>query len=99
MKIIILGANGLIGYNILTTFLENPNFEVLAFVRDKKKFNSFRPDLLKKLIFDFMRNISIGQIFVIFIVGVLIFSDFSKILKNVRNLVKNTKIYKNLKKK
>jgi len=46
-----------------------------------------------------MRNISIGQIFVIFIVGVLIFSDFSKILKNVRNLVKNTKIYKNLKKK
>lgn len=53
MKIIILGANGLIGYNILTTFLENPNFEVLAFVRDKKKFNSFRPDLLKKLIFDF----------------------------------------------
>jgi Sec-independent protein translocase protein TatA len=46
-----------------------------------------------------MRNISIGQIFVIFIIGVLIFSDFSKILKNVRNVVKNNKIYKNLKKK
>ena len=46
-----------------------------------------------------MRNISIGQIFVVFIIGVLIFSDFSKILKNGRNLVKNNKIYKNLKKK
>nr|YP_010208891.1 twin arginine protein translocation system - TatA protein [Skeletonema subsalsum]YP_010208930.1 twin arginine protein translocation system - TatA protein [Skeletonema potamos]UBA16201.1 twin arginine protein translocation system - TatA protein [Skeletonema subsalsum]UBA16240.1 twin arginine protein translocation system - TatA protein [Skeletonema potamos] len=46
-----------------------------------------------------MRNISIGQIFVIFIIGVLIFSDFSKILKNARNVVKNNKIYKNLKKK
>ena len=52
MRIIILGANGLIGYNILTAFLENPNFEVLAFVRDKKKFNSFGPDLLKKIISD-----------------------------------------------
>lgn len=46
-----------------------------------------------------MRNISIGQILVIFILGVLVFSDFSKILKNARNLVKNNKIYKNLKKK
>ena len=46
-----------------------------------------------------MRNISIGQIFVIFTIGVLIFSDFSKILKNARNVVKNNKFYKNLKKK
>jgi Sec-independent protein translocase protein TatA len=46
-----------------------------------------------------MRNISVGQIFVIIIIGVLIFTDFSKILKNTRNLVKNNKIYKNLKKK
>ena len=46
-----------------------------------------------------MRNISVGQIFVIIIMGVLIFTDFSKILKNTRNLVKNNKIYKNLKKK
>jgi Sec-independent protein translocase protein TatA len=46
-----------------------------------------------------MRNISIGQILVVFIIGALVFSDFSKILKNARNLVKNNKIYKNLKKK
>jgi dTDP-4-dehydrorhamnose reductase len=53
MKIIILGANGLIGYNILTTFLEDSNFEVLAFVRDKKKFNSFGSKFLKNIITDF----------------------------------------------
>ena len=46
-----------------------------------------------------MRNISIGQILVVFIIGILVFSDFSKILKNAHNLVKNNKIYKNLKKK
>lgn len=46
-----------------------------------------------------MRNISIGQIFIVFFVGLLIFSDFSKLLKNAHNLIKNNKIYKNLKKK
>lgn len=46
-----------------------------------------------------MRNISISQIFVVIIIGVLIFTDFSKILKNTRSLIKNNKIYKNLKKK
>jgi Sec-independent protein translocase protein TatA len=46
-----------------------------------------------------MRNISIGQICIVFVVGLLIFSDFSKLLKNIRNLIKNSKIYKNLKKK
>ena len=60
---------------------------------------NYKPSTTEKIIFDFMRNISIGQILVVFIIGVLVFSDFSKILKNARNLVKNNKIYKNLKKK
>ena len=46
-----------------------------------------------------MRNISISQIFVVIILGVLMFSDFSKGLKSIRNLIKKNKIHKNLKKK
>nr|YP_010131748.1 twin arginine protein translocation system- TatA protein [Thalassiosira profunda]QPZ94116.1 twin arginine protein translocation system- TatA protein [Thalassiosira profunda] len=46
-----------------------------------------------------MRNISIGQLIVVFFIGVLLFSDFSKIIKSLRDPFKNNKIYKNLKKK
>jgi len=46
-----------------------------------------------------MKNISVNQLIIIFLVGVLLFSDFSKILKNLRNLIKNNEIYKTLKKK
>jgi hypothetical protein len=46
-----------------------------------------------------MKNISINQLIVVFFIGILLFSDFSKITKNFRNLIKKTKIYKNLKKK
>ena len=46
-----------------------------------------------------MKNISINQFIVIFLVGVLLFTDFSKILKTLRNFIKNNEIYKTLKKK
>ena len=46
-----------------------------------------------------MRNISINQVIVVFFIGILLFSDFSKIIRIFRNLVKTNKIYKNLKKK
>jgi Sec-independent protein translocase protein TatA len=46
-----------------------------------------------------MRNISINQFIIIIFLGVLLFSDFSKIIKYFRDLIKSTKIYKNLKKK
>jgi|JI9StandDraft_1071089.scaffolds.fasta_scaffold01317_10 Sec-independent protein translocase protein TatA len=46
-----------------------------------------------------MKNISVNQLIIIFLVGVLLFSDFSKILKNIRNFIKNNEIYKTLKKK
>ena len=46
-----------------------------------------------------MRNISINQLIVVFFIGILLFSDFSKIIKNFRDLIKKTTIYKNLKKK
>jgi len=46
-----------------------------------------------------MRNISISQIFVVVIIGVLMFSDFSKGLKSIRNLIKVNKIHKDSKKK
>lgn len=46
-----------------------------------------------------MKNISVNQLIVIFLVGVLLFTDFSKILKTLRNFIKNNEIYKTLKKK
>jgi Sec-independent protein translocase protein TatA len=46
-----------------------------------------------------MRNISINQLIVIFVLGILLFSDLSRITGSVRNLIKNNKFYKNLKKK
>jgi hypothetical protein len=46
-----------------------------------------------------MKNISINQFIVIFLVGVLLFTDFSKILKTLRNFIKNNEIYKTIKKK
>jgi Sec-independent protein translocase protein TatA len=46
-----------------------------------------------------MRNISISQLIIAFLVAILLFSDFSKITKSFHNIVKNSKIYKNLKKK
>ena len=46
-----------------------------------------------------MRNISIGQLIIVVFIGILLFSDFSNIVKNFRDLLKNNKIYKKLKKK
>jgi Sec-independent protein translocase protein TatA len=46
-----------------------------------------------------MRNISINQFIIVFFIGILLFSDFSKITKDFRKFVKNNKIYKSLKKK
>jgi Sec-independent protein translocase protein TatA len=46
-----------------------------------------------------MKNISINQLIVVFFIGILLFGDFSKIIKSLRDLIKETKIYKNLKKK
>ena len=46
-----------------------------------------------------MRNISITQLIVVFFITMLLFSDFSKVTKSFRDSVKNSKIYKNLKKK
>ena len=46
-----------------------------------------------------MRNISISQFIVIFLLGILLFSDFSKIAKILNIPVKQNKICKNLKKK
>ena len=40
-----------------------------------------------------------NQFIVIFLVGVLLFTDFSKILKTLRNFIKNNEIYKTIKKK
>ena len=46
-----------------------------------------------------MKNISINQIIILLLIALLLFSDFSKILKTFQNLIKNNKIYKALKKK
>lgn len=46
-----------------------------------------------------MRNISVNQFIIILLVGILLFSDFSKILNNLQNLIKNNEIYKAIKKK
>lgn len=46
-----------------------------------------------------MRNISINQFIIICIIGILLFSDFSKIIKTLNSFIKKNKIYKNLKKK
>ena len=46
-----------------------------------------------------MRNISASQLIVVFFVGILLFSDFSKIIKNLRGLTREGKTYKNMKKK
>jgi len=54
---------------------------------------------VKKLIFDFMRNIGVSQLIVVFFIGILLFSDFSKIIKNIRGLIGEKKVYKNMKKK
>jgi len=60
---------------------------------------NYKPKTAEKKIFDFMRNISISQFIVVFFIAVLLFSDFSKVIKRFHNPIKNTKIYKNLKKK
>ena len=46
-----------------------------------------------------MRNISISQLVAVIFIGILLFSDFSKIVNYFRDFIKNNKIYKNLKKK
>jgi len=46
-----------------------------------------------------MRNISVNQFIIIFLVSILLFSDFSKILDNLQNRIKNNEIYKAIKKK
>ena len=38
-----------------------------------------------------MRNISLGQLIIVFFVILLLFSDFSKITKNLHNLIKKRK--------
>ena len=45
-----------------------------------------------------MRNISISQFVAIIFIGILLFSDFSKIVNYFRDFIKNNKIYKDLKK-
>lgn len=45
-----------------------------------------------------MRNISLTQFFVLFILGMLLFSDITKTLKNLRNLIKHSQFFKNSKK-
>lgn len=45
-----------------------------------------------------MRNISLNQFFVLFILGILLFSDITKTLKNLRNLIKHSQFFKNSKK-
>ncbi len=44
-----------------------------------------------------MRNISISQLIVIFFLGVLLFSDFSKIKKAFQGFIKKNIMYKNKK--
>jgi hypothetical protein len=46
-----------------------------------------------------MRNISISQVIVVLLLGVLLFGDFSKIIKDFRDLIKKDKTNKYLKKK
>lgn len=46
-----------------------------------------------------MRNISLNQLFVIIVLGILLFSDLSKTIKNIHDLFRNSKFYKSLKKK
>jgi hypothetical protein len=46
-----------------------------------------------------MKNIRVSQFIVLFLTGILLFSDFSKILKTFRSWVKNNEICKILKKK
>ncbi len=45
-----------------------------------------------------MRNISLNQFFVLIIIGILLFSDITKTLKNLHNLIKHNKLFKNSKK-
>ena len=46
-----------------------------------------------------MRNISLNQLFIVFVLGFLLFSDLSKISKKLRALIANSKLYKNKRKK
>jgi Sec-independent protein translocase protein TatA len=46
-----------------------------------------------------MRNISLSQIIIVLFFGVLLFGDFSKIMKDFHALIKKNKIYRPLKKK
>jgi ABC-type polysaccharide/polyol phosphate export permease len=46
-----------------------------------------------------MKNISIYQFIIVLFVGILLFSDFSKIIKKLQNLIKQNETYKALKKK
>jgi Sec-independent protein translocase protein TatA len=45
-----------------------------------------------------MRNISIGQFIIIILLGFFLFSDVSKIMRNVTNLIKNLRKKKSRKK-
>lgn len=45
-----------------------------------------------------MKNISISQILIIILLGILLFSDFSKITKKLNKFVKNCKFLQTLKK-
>jgi len=46
-----------------------------------------------------MRNIGTSQLIVVIFVGILLFSDFSKIIKKLHELIKKKNIYKSVKKK
>nr|YP_010252063.1 twin arginine protein translocation system-TatA protein [Thalassiosira rotula]QTX08906.1 twin arginine protein translocation system-TatA protein [Thalassiosira rotula] len=46
-----------------------------------------------------MRNISISQFIVVIFLGILLFSDFSKMTQSFHALIKKNSIYKNIKKK
>ncbi len=44
-----------------------------------------------------MRNISLSQFFVLIVLSILLFSDVTKMLKSLRNLVKHSQFFKNSK--
>ena len=60
---------------------------------------NYKPEEKEKLVFDLMRNIGTSQLIVVIFVGILLFSDFSKIIKKLHELIKKKNIYKSVKKK
>lgn len=46
-----------------------------------------------------MKNISVTQFVIVLFVGILLFSDLSKIIKRLQHLLEKKKVYKNAKRK